>query len=100
MALVVFEEIRKEAAVWEGESSRLAGCSTAAAGLHFSGLQWGIFAPIVGVYNEVADLVAKVTGEGSTEVTAIGGDLRMNADAYEGIDQERRDAGERVIGAY
>jgi hypothetical protein len=100
MALVVFEEIRKEAAVWEGESTRLAGIATAAEGLHFSGLQWGVFAPIVGVYNEVADLVAKVTAEGAKVVTEIGGDLRMNADAYEGVDQERRAENERVIGAY
>ena len=100
MAVVVFEELKAEAALWEAESPRIQGCASAAEGLHFSGLQWGVFAPIVGVYNEVADFAAKVCGEGATITTAIGADLRLNARAYEGVDVERQETTERVLGAY
>jgi len=80
--------LRREAGVWDDQSSRLSAVSGDVGAMEFGRLEAGLFQLMVGPYNEVVDAVAARTREGATAMTEIGRTLRSVADTYDAEDED------------
>jgi hypothetical protein len=97
---VVYQTLRDEAAAWDNQQADLQHGARQASELAFTGLQFGIFAPINGAYMQAQTFLTDRLNEAVNEFEHISGDLRLNADAYEGVDQEQIPVFEHVPNGY
>ena len=79
---VTVDAIKKDADLWEKESSVGTSVATAATNLRMSRLQAGVFQIIVDTNNEVCDFVNAAGTRASQQMKAAAAALRANARAY------------------
>ena len=85
---VTVKAIKKDADLWEMESSVGTSVANAATNLRISRLQAGVFQIIVNTHNEVCDFVNAAGTRASQQMKAAATALRENARAYENTDAE------------
>ena len=79
---VTVDAIKKDADLWEKESSVGTSVATASTNLRMSRLQAGVFQMVVNTHNEVCDFVNAAGTRASQQMNAAATALRENARAY------------------
>jgi hypothetical protein len=85
---VTVKAIKKDADLWEKESSVGTSVATSAANLRMSVLQAGIFQDVMDANNRVCDFVNTEGTRASQQMKAASTALRENARAYENTEAE------------
>lgn len=80
---VVVNDLRKEAKVWDEQSSSIGEVATKADGLSLSRIEAGLFQLVYGEYHSVLEQVVSRSREGTDEMSSIGDALRRIAKGIE-----------------
>ncbi|BAJ29304.1 MULTISPECIES: hypothetical protein [Kitasatospora] len=80
---VVPGDLRKDATIWDGQSTELAKIARKAEGTDLNRLEAGIFMLLVGPYGQLVRQVSDRCQQGAAATAEIGNALRRIADNYE-----------------